>query len=96
MNGKPTGNDYYAAAVYYLEEGKDIKQAKTWIDKAITMAGDKVAFWQLRKQSLIYARFGDKDGAIAAAKKSLAAAEKAGNADYVKMNNDSLKEWGSM
>ncbi|MFG6686007.1 DUF2911 domain-containing protein [Mariniflexile sp. HNIBRBA6329] len=96
MNGTPTGNDYYAAAVYYLQEGKDIKQAKTWIDKAITMAGDKVAFWQLRQQSLIYAKFGDKKGAIAAAKKSLAAAENAGNADYVKMNKDSLKEWGSM
>ncbi|MBP0904110.1 DUF2911 domain-containing protein [Mariniflexile gromovii] len=96
MNGTPTGNDYYAAAVYYLQEGKDIKQAKTWIDKAITMAGDKVAFWQLRQQSLIYAKFGDKKGAIAAAKKSLAAAEKAGNADYVKMNNDSMKEWAGM
>lgn len=96
MNGTPTANDYYAAAVYYLQEGKDIKQAKTWIDKAITMAGDKVAFWQLRQQSLIYAKAGDKKGAIAAAKKSLAAAEKAGNADYVKMNKDSLKEWGAM
>lgn len=96
MNGTPTGNDYYAAAVYYLQEGKDIKQAKTWIDKAITMAGDKVAFWQLRQQSLIYAKAGDNKGAIAAAKKSLAAAEKAGNADYVKMNKDSLKEWGGM
>lgn len=93
MNGTPTGNDYYAAAVYYLQEGKDIKQAKTWIDKAITMAGDKVAFWQLRQQSLIYAKAGDKAGAIAAAKKSLAASEKAGNADYVKMNTDSLAEW---
>uniref|UniRef100_UPI004047FC31 DUF2911 domain-containing protein n=1 Tax=Mariniflexile sp. TaxID=1979402 RepID=UPI004047FC31 len=95
MNGAPTGNDYYAAAVYYLQEGKDIKQAKTWIDKAITMAGDKVAFWQLRQQSLIYAKAGDTKGAIAAAKKSLAAAQAAGNADYVKMNKDSLKEWGA-
>ena len=96
MNGTPTANDYYAAAVYYLQEEKDIKQAKTWIDKAITMAGEKAAFWQLRQQSLIYAKAGDKKGAIAAAKKSLAAAEVAGNADYVKMNNDSLKEWGAM
>ena len=93
MNGTPTANDYYAAAVYYLQEGKDIKQAKTWIDKAISMAGDKVQFWQLRQQSLIYAKSGDKKGAIAIAKKSLAAAEVAGNADYVKMNTDSIKEW---
>lgn len=93
MNGTPTANDYYAAAVYYLQEGKDIKQAKSWIDMAITMAGEKVPFWQLRQQSLIYAKAGDKKGAIAAAKKSLVAAEAAGNADYVKMNKDSLKEW---
>lgn len=96
MNGSPTSNDYYAAAVYYLEEGKDIKQAKTWIDKAVTMAGDKVKFWQLRKQSLIYAKAGDKTEAIAIAKKSLAAAKEAGNDGYVKMNTESLKEWGAM
>jgi hypothetical protein len=92
----PSAGDYYAAAVYYLQEGKDINQAKTWIDKAIAMAGDKAPFWQLRQQSLIYAKAGDKKGAIAAAKKSLAAAEAAGNDDYVKMNKDSLKEWGGM
>ena len=49
-----------------------------------------------RLQSLIYAKLGDTKGAIEAAKKSLAAAQKAGNADYVKMNQDSLKEWGAM
>lgn len=92
----PGAGDYYAAAVYYLQEGKDINQAKTWIDKAISMAGDNAPFWQLRQQSLIYAKAGDKKGAIAAAKKSLAASEKAGNNDYVKMNKDSIKEWGGM
>ena len=91
----PNSDDYYAAAVYYLNSGKDINKAKEWIDKAITMS-EKPAFWQLRQQSLIYAKAGDKKGAIAAAKKSLAGAEAAGNADYVKMNKDSLKEWGGM
>ena len=93
MNG-PDANDYYAAAVYYLSADKDIKKAKEWIDKAISM-NEKPQFWQLRQQSLIYAKAGDKKGAIEAAKKSLAAAEVAGNADYVKMNKDSLKEWGA-
>jgi hypothetical protein len=36
---------------------------------------------------------GDKKGAIDTAKLSLAGAEKAGNSDYTKMNNDSIKEW---
>lgn len=91
----PGAADYYAAAVYYLNSGKDINKAKEWIDKAITMS-EKPAYWQLRQQSLIYAKAGDKKGAIASAKKSLAGAEEAGNADYVKMNKDSLKEWGGM
>ncbi|WP_027127150.1 DUF2911 domain-containing protein [Gelidibacter mesophilus] len=94
MNG-PGAGDYYAAATYYLQEGKDIKQAKTWMDKAMSMT-PKPAFYQLRQQSLIYAKAGDKKGAIEIAKKSLAASKEAGNMDYVKMNTDSLKEWGAL
>ena len=94
MNG-PSANDYFAAAVYYSQEGKDIAQAQKWMDKAMSMT-EKPAFWQLRQQSLIYAKAGNKKAAIETAKKSLAGAEAAGNQDYVKMNNDSLKEWGAM
>lgn len=95
MNG-PSADDYYAAARYYLESGKDINQAVVWMDKAIEMTKDNPRFWWLRQQSLIKAKAGDKKGAIKAAKASLAGAEKAGNADYIKMNKDSLKEWGAM
>lgn len=94
MNG-PGFGDYYTAATYYLSEGKDISQAKQWIDKAMSMT-DNPRFWQLRQQSLIYAASGDKNGAIELAKKSLSAAKEAGNQDYVKMNEDSLKKWGAM
>ncbi len=94
MNG-PSANDYYASAVYYLEADKDINQAKTWIDKAINMAKEP-AFWQYRQQSLIYAKAGDKEGAIKAAKKSKELAKKAGNDDYIALNEKSLKEWGAM
>ncbi|GGD07335.1 DUF2911 domain-containing protein [Hyunsoonleella pacifica] len=95
MSG-PSVNDYYSAAVYYLQENKDIKKAKTWIDKAVELTSDKPRFWILRQQSLIHAKAGAKDIAIAAAKQSLKLAEKAGNKGYVKMNQDSLKEWGAM
>lgn len=90
----PSAGDYYNAASYYYQEGKDMKQAKEWIDKAMAMT-PKPMFYQLRQQSLIYAKAGDKKGAIELAKKSLAASEAAGNKDYVKMNKDSLKEWGA-
>ncbi len=94
LNG-PGAGDYYAAATYYAAEGKDINKAKEWMDKAMSMT-EKPAFWQLRQQSLILAKAGDKKGAIAVAKKSLEASKAAGNDDYVKMNMDSLKEWGAM
>ena len=95
MNG-PSANDYYASAAYYLEAGKDIKKAQTWIDKAVEMTSEAPKFWFLRRQSLIHAKAGNKKGAINAAKESLKHAEKAGNSDYVKMNKESLKEWGAM
>jgi len=94
MNG-PTATDYYLAAVYYFEAGKDIQQAKVWIDKAITMAPNPT-YWQMRQKSLIYAKSGDKAGAIAAAKESLEMARQANNDDYVALNMKSLKEWGAM
>ena len=92
----PGAEDYYAAARYYLEADKDINQAVKWIDMAIDMTKDQPRFWWLRQQSLIHAKAGNKDKAIAAAKASMAGAKEAKNDDYVKMNMDSLKEWGAM
>jgi len=94
MSG-PSASDYYASAVYYSQEGKDIDKAKMWMEKAMDMI-DKPGFWQLRQQSLIYAKAGEKKKAIETAKKSLAGAKEANNTDYIKMNEDSLKEWGAM
>ncbi|MBU2997313.1 DUF2911 domain-containing protein [Cellulophaga baltica] len=91
----PSSNDYYAAAVYYLNSDKDINKAKEWIDKAIELA-EKPAYYQYRRQSLIYAKAGDKKGAIKAAKISLEGAKEANNNDYIRMNTASLKEWGAM
>ena len=92
MNG-PAANDYFSAGSYYHETGKHLKKALEWVNKAVEMQGDD-AFWMLRRKSLIEADLGMKMEAIASAKRSLASAEKAGNADYMKMNKDSLKEWG--
>jgi len=95
MKASPKASDYYASAVYFYESDKDINQAKTWIDTFMSMT-EKPAFYQYRKQSLIYAKAGDKKGAIEAAKKSLEGSKAAGNKDYVKMNTDSLKAWGAL
>ncbi len=92
----PGAGDYFAAARYFLSEGKDINKAVVWIDKAVELTKDEPRFWFLRQQSLIHAKAGKKKSAIAAAKASLAGAKAAKNADYVKMNEESLKEWGAM
>jgi len=87
----PSGNDYFAAASYYHTEGKDLNKALEWMKLATK--GDNPPFWYLRRMSLIQADLGDKAGAIATAKQSLAGAEKAGNADYAKMNKESIADW---
>ena len=92
----PGADDYYASARYYLEADKDIKQAVKWIDMAVDMTKEEPRFWWLRQQALIHAKAGNKDKAIAAAKASMAGAKEAKNDNYVKMNMDSLKEWGAL
>jgi len=91
----PTGNDYFSAAQYFYQADGDLKKALEYVNKAVSSVkeGQDVPFWHLRLKSLIQAKLGDKAGAIATAKLSLAGAEKEKNDDYVKMNNDSIKEW---
>jgi tetratricopeptide (TPR) repeat protein len=90
MNG-PTGDDYYRAASYYHDMGKNLKQAKAWIEKATE--GDNPKFWQVRRKALIYKDMGMVSDAIEAAKQSMELAQKAGNEDYVRMNKKSIAEW---
>lgn len=90
----PSARDYYSAASYYFAENKDDKKALDWINKAIN--GGMNQFWVLRQKSLIQARMGNYEGAMITAKQSLDKAKEANNADYIKMNNDSIKEWVKM
>ncbi len=87
----PSGNDYFAAATYYHEAGKDLKQALAWIQKATSVENPR--FWQVRREALILADLGKHKEAIAVAKKSMVLAKEAGNDDYVKMNEKSIAEW---
>lgn len=91
----PTAGDYFSAAQYYYQANIDHNKALEFINKAIGMVkpGEDAPFWHLRLKSLIQAKLGDKKGAIETAKLSLAGAQKEKNDDYVKMNNDSIKEW---
>jgi len=81
----------YQAAVYYRESGRDLQKAKAWISKAIELDPDK--YWMYRQQALILGELNEKDAAINAAKTSLELAIKAGNQDYVRLNEKSIAEW---
>ena len=92
MAASPEAGDYYNAAIYYRQQDLDIKKANEWMEKAMSLT-EKPAFWQLRQQSLIYAKMGETEKAIAVAEKSLELSKEAGNEAYIKMNTQSIAEW---
>ncbi len=87
----PSGNDYYNAARYYRESGKDLDKALTWMNKSLEMNGER--FWTLRQKALLLADMGKKSEAIEIAKRSIELAKEAGNDGYVKSNTQSIAEW---
>lgn len=82
-------NTYFQAAVYYLENGKDLKKAKEWVTKAAE--ANPSAFWVLHQKAKIEKALGDKAAATATANASLKAAKDANNRDYQVMNEELLK-----
>ncbi|MEC4005607.1 DUF2911 domain-containing protein [Flavobacterium sp. SUN052] len=91
----PSAGDFFSSGQYLFQSNGDLNKALEYVNKAISLTkeGEDVPFWYLRQKSLIQAKLGDKKSAIETAKLSLAAATKAKNDDYVKMNNDSISEW---
>lgn len=79
---------YFAAASYYFDNGKDLKQAQTWIDAALAQKGNEKAFWMYLLKARIHEKLGDKAGAKAMCDKTIQFATEAQNDDYVKMATD--------
>lgn len=82
-------NNLFNAAVYYFENGKDMKQALEWITTAADQRKD--AYWIWYQKARIQKAMGDKTGAIASSSASRAEAEKQKNMDYVKLNDELVK-----
>jgi hypothetical protein len=76
---------YYQAALFYYDHGQDLQKASKWIDAAIA---DREAYYIVNLKARILAKLGDKEGAIAAAKRSTELAIKAKDTGYVKLNED--------
>ncbi|HRO48354.1 DUF2911 domain-containing protein [Agriterribacter sp.] len=79
---------YFAAAAYYLENGKDLNKALGWFNKATEKEPD--AFWIWHQKAKCLAKLGKKKEAVAAANKSTALAATAKNEDYVTLNKKLL------
>jgi len=71
--------------------GRDLTKAKNWIAKAIEM--DEGKYWMYRQQALILHALNETEAAISASKTSLKLATTAGNQDYIRLNEQSIKEW---
>jgi hypothetical protein len=76
---------YYQAALFYYNHGLDLQKADKWVDAAIA---EREAHYIVYLKAEILAKLGDKEGAIAAAKRSSELAVKAKDTGYVKLNDD--------
>ncbi len=75
---------YYQSALYYAENGKDLKQAVTWFDKAIEQ--NPKGYWIYHQKANALVKMGKKDEAKMAAQKSMDVARQEKNDDYVRLN----------
>jgi hypothetical protein len=78
---------YFPAALYYLDNGKDLNKALEWFDKAIAQdpsAGG--SFFIVYQKARCLAKLGKKADAKATAQKGIELAKQANNADYVALN----------
>lgn len=90
---KAINNDskpYYQAANYYYENGKDLKLALEWINKAV--AQNPKAYWVMLLKAKIELKSKDFAAAKASAEKVISMAKEDKNDDYVKMGEAILAE----
>ena len=92
INGIMTKDNlpYFSAAMYYMDNGKDLNQALSWFNKAVEAQPN--AFWIQHQWANCLAKLGQKNEARTAALKSKELALAAKNDDYVKMNDKLLKD----
>jgi hypothetical protein len=75
---------YFAAAMYYVDNGKDMSQALAWLDKAAE--ANPSAFWIQYQRASALAKLGRKQEAMEASIKSMNLAREQSNPDYVRLN----------
>lgn len=75
---------YFNAAMYYMDNNKDLNKAAEWLDKATTQS--PTAYWVWYQKARCLSLLGKKSDAMTASKKSLELAVAGKNPDYVTLN----------
>lgn len=75
---------YYTAALYYLDNKKDIYQALEWFNKAVDQ--NPKAYYMFYQKARCQAKMGKNKEAMATAEQSIRLAKEAKNDDYVALN----------
>lgn len=81
---------YYNAASYYFDNGKDMTQALSWVNKAVE-AAPKTQPWVHTLKTKILAKMGKKAEATAAAKNAIQIANDTNFPEFAKQNEEILK-----
>jgi hypothetical protein len=85
---------YWQAAQFYNEYDKNLPKALENVSKAVE--ANPKAYWIMLYKAKIQKEMGDVAGAMQSATASRALAKEEGNDDYVKLNDDLLKELKKM
>ena len=88
MSDTSRNKPYFSAAMYYLDNNKDLNTALGWLQKA--ESANPKAFWVIHQKANALAKLGKKQEAIAAANQSIVLAKEAKNDDYVTLNEKLL------
>ncbi|MFT3827565.1 MAG: DUF2911 domain-containing protein [Chitinophagaceae bacterium] len=88
MKSDNANKPYFGAAMYYMETGRDAKQADEWFGKAAEQ--NPKAYWVLYQQANCKMKLGNKKEAAELAKRSMEAAKEGKNDDYVALNKKLL------
>jgi hypothetical protein len=94
MDPASDAGKYFSAAIYYSETNRDLNQALEWINKSLALAPGR--FFVTYQKANILAKLGKYSEAIAAAQESKDQAIKAGNNDYVALNDKAIAKWKTM
>ncbi len=81
---------WYQAARYFYDNDVDTEKALEMVNKSLELNADP--FWVWHTKALILAKLERNEGAVEAAKMSMQKAEEAGNTDFIRLNEELIKE----